>query len=98
MATPVLLKINVFWNKGYYVIYFVYNVTNKILSHDSNYIMDVVIWLKFGNSSICIREVIMSSILQGFDQKTTLFEGWSLFKFNNLGLALGRNLKFYTSL
>ena len=26
------------------------------------------------------------------------FEGWSWFKFNNLGLALGKNLKCYTSL
>ena len=25
------------------------------------------------------------------------FEGWSWFKFNNLGLALRANLKFYTS-
>ena len=30
--------------------------------------------------------------------KTAFFEGWSWFKFNNLGLALGTNLKFYTSL
>ena len=37
MATPALLKIKVFWNKGYYVIYSVYDVINKILSHDSNY-------------------------------------------------------------
>ena len=42
IATAVLLKIKVFSNKGYYVIYFVYDVTNKIFSHDSNYIMDVV--------------------------------------------------------
>ena len=63
MATPGLLKIKVFWNKGYYVIYSVYDVTNKILSHDSNYIMDVVMWPKFGNSSICTREVIITSIL-----------------------------------
>ena len=63
MATPALLKIKVFWNKGYYVIYSVYDVTNKILLHDSNYIMDVVMWPKFGNSSICIREVIITSIL-----------------------------------
>ena len=28
----------------------------------------------------------------------SFFEGWSWFKFNNLGLALGTNLKFYTSL
>ena len=31
-------------------------------------------------------------------RKTAFFEGWSWFKFNDLGLALGTNLKFYTSL
>ena len=30
-------------------------------------------------------------------RKTAFFEGWSWFKFNNLGLTLGTNLKFYTS-
>ena len=30
-------------------------------------------------------------------RKTAFFEGWSWFKFNNLGLTLGMNLKFYTS-
>ena len=30
-------------------------------------------------------------------RKTFFFDGWSLFTFNNLGLALGTNLKFYTS-
>ena len=30
-------------------------------------------------------------------RKTAFFEGWSWFKFNNLGLALGTNLKFYPS-
>ena len=29
--------------------------------------------------------------------KTSFFEGWSWLKFNNLGLARGMNLKFYTS-
>ena len=62
MAILALLKKKVFWNKGYYVIYSVYDVTNNILSHDSSYIMDVVMWLKFGNSSTCIRQVIITSI------------------------------------
>ena len=62
MATPRLLKIKIFWNKGYDVIIYVYDVTNKILSRDSNYIVDVVIWPKFGNSSISMREVIITSI------------------------------------
>ena len=30
-------------------------------------------------------------------RKTAFFEGWSWFKFNNLGLALGANWKSYTS-
>ena len=30
-------------------------------------------------------------------RKTTFFEGLSSFKFNNLGLAVGTNLTFYTS-
>ena len=63
MATPDLLKITVFWNKGYDVIIPVDDVTNKILSRDSNYIVDVVMWPKFGNSSISMREVIITSIL-----------------------------------
>ena len=63
MATSGLLEIKVFWNKGYYVIYSFYDVTNKILLHDANYIVGVIMWPKFGNSSICIREVIITSIL-----------------------------------
>ena len=30
-------------------------------------------------------------------KKTAFFQRWSCFKFNNLGLALGTNLRFYTS-
>ena len=30
-------------------------------------------------------------------RKTASMKGWSWFKFNNLGVALGENLKFYTS-
>ena len=41
MAAPGLLKITVFWNKGYDVIITVDDVTNKILLRDSNYIVDV---------------------------------------------------------
>ena len=63
MATPSLLELTVFWNKGYDVIIFVDEVTNKILSRDSNYIVDVFMWPKFGNCSISMREVITTSIL-----------------------------------
>ena len=63
LATLGFLEIKAFWNKGYHVMYSVYDVTNEILSDDSNYIVDVVIWPRFGYSSICIREVIITSIL-----------------------------------
>ena len=55
-------KIKVFWNKGYDIIY-VHGVTNKISSRDSNYIADVVMWPKIGNSGISMRQVIISFIL-----------------------------------
>ena len=63
MATRGLFETKVFWNKGYYVIFSVYDLTNKILSYESNYIVDVVMWTKFGNSNISMREVIIISIL-----------------------------------
>ena len=87
LATPGLLKIKVFWNKGYDVIISGHDVTINILSLESNYIVDVVMWLKFGNSGFSMREV-----------NNLNFEGWSSFKFNNLGLAQGMALKFYTTL
>ena len=62
MATLGLLKIKVFWNKDYDVIISVYDVTSKILSNDSNYIVNVVMQPKFRNSSISTREVIIPSI------------------------------------
>ena len=63
MATPGLLKIKVFWKKYYDVISSVNDVTRKFLSRDSDYIIDAVMWLKFGNCSISMRKVIITSIL-----------------------------------
>ena len=51
------------WNKGYDVIISVHDVLNKILSRDLNYIVDAVMWPKFGNCSISMRKVIVTSIL-----------------------------------
>ena len=59
MSTLGLLKIKVFWNKDYDVIIFVYDITNKILSDDSNQIKNGV------------TEAFITSILQRFDKKTT---------------------------
>ena len=63
ITTPGLLKIRVLWNNGYDVIIFDHDATNKILSRDSNYIIDVVMRPKFGNCSISMRKVGITSIL-----------------------------------
>ena len=63
MVTPGLLKITVFWNKGYDVIIYVHDVTNKSLLSDSNYMVHVIMWPKFGNSNVSMSEVIIISIL-----------------------------------
>ena len=63
LATLGLLKIKVFWSKGYDAITSACDITNNILSRESNYIVDVVMLPKFGNSNISVREVIITSIL-----------------------------------
>ena len=63
MATSGFLKIEPFWKKDYDAIISVHDVTNKILSSDSKYNVNVDMWPKFSNSSISVREVIMTSIL-----------------------------------
>ena len=60
LATPGFLKIKIFRSKAYNVIILHYDVTNKILSRDSNYIVDMVM---FGNSSISMRKVTITSNL-----------------------------------
>ena len=63
LVTPGLLKIKILQNKDYDVIIPDYNITNKFLSYDSNYIVDLVMSPKVGNSSISMRDVIITSIL-----------------------------------
>ena len=48
---------------NYDVIIPVHDVTFKVLSRNSNYIADVVMVSMFGNSSIAMTEVIITSIL-----------------------------------
>ena len=92
MATLGLLKINLFWNKEYDAIISAHDITNKILPRGSYYTVDVVMWPMFGNS---MKKIIITS--KDLTWKTTFLEGWSWFKFNNFGLALGMDLKFYAS-
>ena len=57
------LKIKLFWKNSYNVIISDNDVTNKFLSCGSSYIVGVVMWPKFGNSNISMKEVIITSIL-----------------------------------
>ena len=63
IATPGLLKIAVFGNKGCDVTIYVDGVNDKILLRDSNCIVDLFMWPKFGNCSISVSEVITTPIL-----------------------------------
>ena len=65
----------------------------KFLSRDSNYIVDMIMWPK----SFLWEKLSWPQVYKDLTRKTAFFEGWSSFKLNNLGLALGTNLKFYTS-
>ena len=63
LASHGLLKIKILKNKDYNVLIVDYEVSNKALSCDSNYIVDVVMLPKFVNSSLSMTGVIITSIL-----------------------------------
>ena len=55
LDTLALFETKVVWEKDYDVTISAHDVTNNILSRDSNYILDEVIRPKFCNSSILMR-------------------------------------------
>ena len=57
LATLSVFKIKVFWNKEDQVIIYAPDVTSKVLSRDSNCIVDVVMRPKLGS----IKEVAITS-------------------------------------
>ena len=63
LATLGRLIIKLLWNKSYDVLLFVHDIANQISSSDSNYVVDAVMWPKFGSSTISKTEVIITSIL-----------------------------------
>ena len=73
MATLGLLKEKVFGSKVITSKFLSKDVTNKILSRDSNYIVNVVMWPKFGNSHISMREVTITSMLRIWPEKSRSF-------------------------
>ena len=72
MATLDVLEIKVLQSKVYDVIISEDAVTNKILSRDSIFSVDIVLCLKSGDLSISLKEVIITSILRRFDWKNHL--------------------------
>ena len=68
----------------------VHDVTRRVLSRDSNYIVEVVMWPKFDNSSIFMRSYNVSFI--GIWSEKSIF-----LRDASMGLALAMALKFYTS-
>ena len=58
MATPDLLKTKIFWKKGYDVIISDHDVISPILSRNSNYNVNAVMWPKFGNCSISVTSIL----------------------------------------
>ena len=97
MATPDLLRIMVFWNECYDVIisvitspaklYHVIQIILQMCSCDQSLVTVAFLWEKLSQLQF----------YRDLTRETVFFEGWSLFKFNNLRLALGANLKFCTS-
>ena len=75
LTTPAPLEITVFSKNGYGTRISVH-IINKILSCDSNYIVDMVMCLKFGKCTISMREVITS--IKNLAKK--FIEGCSWFK------------------
>ena len=63
LGTPGLVEINIFSNNVYDLIIVGCDVTNKFLWRDSNCIINVVMWPKFGISSISMRKVTVTLIL-----------------------------------
>ena len=63
LATPGLLKIIIFWNKGYDVIIKVFDINSKTLPHVANYIVNAVMLRKFDSSSKSLKDVIIILIL-----------------------------------
>ena len=66
MAPLHLFKIKVFWGKVYDIINFIHDVTNKIGSCDSNYIVDVQCHIQqfFGGASFLISVARRKTVVQ----------------------------------
>ena len=97
-ATPDLLKIRVYWNEVDEVITYVHDVATKLY-----HLIQIILSMWLCDQSLITlafswEKLSKPQFYKDLTRKTAFFEEWSWFKFNNLGLTLGTNLKFYTSL
>ena len=67
--------------------YPVIQIILKMCSFDQSLVTIAFLWEKLSQPQF----------YKDLTRNTTFFEGWSWFKFNNLGLAQGTSLKFYIS-
>ena len=65
IATSDLPKVKIFWDKDYDAIISLHDITKKNLSRDTNHIIDMIMWRKFGNLAFLCN------------QKKLFFEGMS---------------------
>ena len=65
----------------------VIQIISQIRSCDQSLVTVAFLW----------KKLTQPQFYKGLTRKTSFFDRLSWFKFNNLGLALGTNLKFYTS-
>ena len=68
MATLGLVTIKIFSKKRYDVIISVHDIIKKTLSDDSNHVIDMVMWPKFGNC-------IITSFYKDLTRKTAFLRG-----------------------
>ena len=97
LTTLGVLKRKMLWKNIYDVLISVYDVTNKVLSRGSNYVADMVMWLKFANFSISMRRCYELNFTKSQLEKP-FYEQCSWFKFTNLGLALSTTFESYSSM
>ena len=72
LTAPGLLRIKVLWNKGYDVIISVYDISKEILLRESNYVVDVVMLLKFGNCNFYERSYHNLNFMRIWPEKSIL--------------------------
>ena len=68
-------------------IYHLIQIILQMCPCDQRLVTLVFLWQKLSQPQFC----------KDLTRKNTFFLGWSWLKFNDLGLALGTNLKFYTT-